>query len=189
MKRQFPSAQKFTRLLLAMAGAALFTLVPAAWSADMMEQLKSAQGKEFDHHFLSMMIDHHKMGVEMAELVSSHAKSAELKKMAKKTIADQRQEITKMQSLLKGTGKPPMNMSHDDPMMKESMSAMDELKKAKGEEFDSKFAIQMTKHHQAALDMSELAQTRSQTEEVKTLATNILKKQRQEISELSKFKR
>lgn len=185
MKIKFRAVQVFTPVLLAVA---IFAVVPGA-CADMTSELKAAQGNEFDHHFLSMMIHHHKMAIEMSELASSNGKSLELKQMAKKIISDQREEISKMESMLKETGKPAMKMSHDDPMMKDSMSEMEELKKSKGEEFDSKFATAMSKHHQMAIEMSELAESRAQMAGVKAMAGEIIKKQRKETEELAKFKK
>jgi uncharacterized protein (DUF305 family) len=55
---------------LVLVGAAVS---PAFANDPMTESLRPLKGEEFDKAFLSHMIDHHKQGVEMAQLAQHHA--------------------------------------------------------------------------------------------------------------------
>lgn len=63
-----------------------------------MGKLASAEGDDFDHMFLDMMIKHHSGAVTMAEDALANATRPEVKELAQKVIADQRREISQMQA-------------------------------------------------------------------------------------------
>lgn len=67
-----------------------------------------------------------------------------------------------------------------------SMPAMNEaLKNKTGDEFDKAFIELMTEHHQGAIDMANLIETRAKHEEIKTLGKEIIAAQTKEIKEMS----
>lgn len=66
---------------------------------DMTKKLTDKQGDEFDAEFLSMMIEHHQSGIDMAKLADERAEHAELKQMCSDIIEQQNQEIENMKAM------------------------------------------------------------------------------------------
>lgn len=72
-----------------------------------------------------------------------------------------------------------MMMGHDENM---SMEGMVEALKAKtGDDFDKEFTSLMIEHHQAAIDMANLAKQNAKRQEIKDLADDIISAQTSEI--------
>lgn len=82
---------------LVLVGAAVS---PAFANDPMTESLRALKGEQFDHAFLSQMIDHHKQGVEMAQLAQHHAQSSGVKQFAGKTAKSQQKDIEEMKGML-----------------------------------------------------------------------------------------
>lgn len=102
----------------------------------------------YEPEFLRMMIDHHAMAVEMAELCPSRAVHTELIAMCAGVIATQQEEISKMKSWLSdwyGIAYKPQMTPHDMRDV-ENMAAMS------GEEFEKDFLLSMTPHHMVAIE-------------------------------------
>lgn len=78
----------------------------------------------------------------------------------------------------------PMNQSSDMPMMHD-MSMMADLWKLSGQRLDVVFMSMMVPHHQAAIEMAQLAPDRAAHQEVKDLAKTIIDAQSSEISQLN----
>ncbi|GAA2607997.1 DUF305 domain-containing protein [Streptomyces axinellae] len=74
--------------------------MPGMMDRQQMDQLKSSSGKDFDTRFLTMMIDHHKGAVEMAEAERKQGVYGPAKKLADDVISTQNGEITQMNKLL-----------------------------------------------------------------------------------------
>lgn len=72
--------------------------------ADMTEQLKNKSGDDFDKTFVEMMISHHEGAIDMAELIPSRAKHAEIKTLGEAIIAAQTKEIADMKQWQKDWG-------------------------------------------------------------------------------------
>ncbi|MCW1888267.1 MAG: DUF305 domain-containing protein [Candidatus Moranbacteria bacterium] len=67
-----------------------------------------------------------------------------------------------------------------------SMTAMnDALKNKTGDDFDKAFIELMTEHHQGAIDMANLIETRAKHQEIKALGKNIITAQTKEIKEMA----
>lgn len=142
--------------------------------------------------FLDTMPMHHKMAIDMANLVESRAAHAELKALAKKMIEDQQKETAE----LKGwraqwyAGKPEaMNMMM--PGMPHSMKgmSMDKLAAAKDEAFDLMFIDMMSQHHMGAIKMAQAAQSKLQHAEVKDFAKKLVAGQKEELAQLKDWKK
>ena len=66
-----------------------------------MEQMRQMKGTgDLDKDFAMMMRMHHQQAVEMAKIEAQNGKSAELKAMANKMIADQQKEIAQLDAWL-----------------------------------------------------------------------------------------
>jgi uncharacterized protein (DUF305 family) len=65
-------------------------------SGNQMKMMETMTGKDFDLHFLDMMIPHHEGAVKMAKDASQKAEHAEIKTLAGEIIKEQEAEIKKM---------------------------------------------------------------------------------------------
>ncbi|MFZ3010107.1 MAG: DUF305 domain-containing protein [Candidatus Microsaccharimonas sp.] len=69
-----------------------------------------------------------------------------------------------------------------------SMADMnEELTSKTGDDFDKAFLEMMIAHHQGAIDMANLASTRAEHEEIKTLSQAIITAQNKEISDMQQW--
>lgn len=82
------------------------------------------------------------------------------------------------------------NMQQTTVSSNGSMSMADmnkELATKTGSEFDKAFIEMMIKHHQGAIEMAKLSETRANRQEIKTLSQNIIAAQEKEISEMQQW--
>ncbi len=70
--------------------------------ANMMKMMEMDHGTpgSLDHEFASMMIKHHKDGIDMDNIIVKHSKMAEFKSMAQKMIDDQTKEIAELETAM-----------------------------------------------------------------------------------------
>ncbi len=146
-----------------------------------------------DVEFLDMMTMHHEQGIEMARIAEQKAQLPRLKEFASKTIADQEQEIQRMQDVRNRLfanvskadkmrmGAKAMTMGQMDRMSKMDMQ---KLEAASGREFDHMFLDIFIKHHQMALQMSRNELARGEQQEVKDMARETTAKQTKDIAEM-----
>lgn len=69
-------------------------------SPQQLDDLAAADGAEFDHRFLELMIAHHEGAVRMAETELAQGSAPEAKKMAEDIVRTQREEIDTMRALM-----------------------------------------------------------------------------------------
>jgi uncharacterized protein (DUF305 family) len=139
---------------------------------------------QFDAKFLDQMTDHHKDAIEMSELAELRARNPELKKMAERMVADQKEEIDQMKIWREQffATAPKVRPAHAEM----DMSA---LKGKSGREFDMAFIDLMAKHHEQGINMAKLASDRLFNTEVKSFAQNVIIKQSHERDELKQIKK
>ena len=71
-----------------------------------------------------------------------------------------------------------------------SMSQMTtDLKSLKGDEYDKRFITHMIDHHQAAVDMAKLSETRAKHQEIKGLSREVITTQEKEIGEMKQWQK
>lgn len=72
-----------------------------------------------------------------------------------------------------------------------SMMSMDqmseELEGLSGDDYDKAFIEMMITHHQGAIDMARLSDTRAKHDEIKELSKNIISAQEEEISDMQQW--
>ncbi|RIH90563.1 hypothetical protein Mterra_00358 [Calidithermus terrae] len=149
-----------------------------------MGALERLSGKDFDIAYMSMMIDHHKGAVEMAQAILKVSKDARVRKAAQDIVAVQNKEIGQLTAWLKGWyGVAPSRMYMD--MMRGDMKAMMDAAMAgmKGKSPDRAFLEGMIPHHQDAIDMSELALKKANKPELKKFAREVIAVQSREIGQ------
>ena len=130
-----------------------------------------------DIMFAQMMIPHHEQAIEMSELALKNSQDPEVLALAEEIRAAQSPEIEEMKSW----GDSHMG-SHAGHMMDGMLSEeeINELKSARGVEFDRLFLEGMIKHHEGAIDMADDVDD-SKNPDVAKLAQSILITQRAEI--------
>ncbi|MCB2380295.1 DUF305 domain-containing protein [Hymenobacter sp. BT635] len=80
------------------------------------------------------------------------------------------------------------DMKHDSPLMKIMMDMMTQMDaQAKTQDPDHDFAAQMVLHHDAAIKMSEEELRAGSNQEMKTIAQDVITKQRAEITQFNAF--
>lgn len=134
-----------------------------------------------DIMFAQMMIPHHEQAIEMSDLALQNSTNPEIRDLATKIKGEQAPEIELMESWTDSHMGSHMD-SHAGHMMDGMLSEeeMDELKSARGVEFDRLFLEGMIKHHEGAIDMANDVDD-SKNPDVAKLAQSILITQRAEI--------
>lgn len=67
---------------------------------DMHQAMMKADDRDPDRAFALKMIEHHRGGIAMSQVVMKHGDDAEIKRMAQKTMEMQQKEIGELQSWL-----------------------------------------------------------------------------------------
>ncbi len=80
---------------------------PGMATPEQMEELASATGEELDDLFTSLMIDHHRGGIHMAEYAADHGHEDALTSLAEAIVTTQRSEIAEMNLQREVLGLPP----------------------------------------------------------------------------------
>jgi len=152
------------------------------------------------------MIFHHAQAVEMTAMISSHTQNKDLRSLGARISSSQSDEIKFMKRWLAarsesvpasmpdmpgmsmpGVDMPGMDMTHETMALMPGMltpQQMEELRKAKGSEFDRLFLVGMIQHHNGALTMvKDLFDTAGagQDAEIFNFATDADNTQRAEI--------
>lgn len=140
-----------------------------------------------DMTFAQMMVPHHKQAVEMANLASTRADSAEVKALAATIEAAQQPEIDKMTDWIKTWGETVGMMDHSahggsTGMM--SMASMDDLAAKSGADFDRAFLTLMIEHHEGALDMAKTEAADGKNAGALALAAAIQVTQQSEVTQM-----
>ena len=73
---------------------------------DMQQKMMAADDADPDRAFALKMIEHHRGGIAMSQVVMQHGDDAEIKRMAQKTMEMQQKEIGELQSWLVRHGGP-----------------------------------------------------------------------------------
>lgn len=142
-----------------------------------MSGLENLKGKAFDRAFLSMMIPHHQMAVDMSRAVLPVSKDATVGRWAKAIIRAQTQEIGQMNALLNSYGGRDAAMANMSQKNMSEMAGM--VRKARNP--DVAFVQGMMSHHVAAIDMATRALESSSSPGVLMLAREIVRAQATEV--------
>lgn len=166
------------------------------WSGPMMQMgdmpgmsMRSSGAMSMsDQAFVTMMIPHHRMAVDMARIELRRGSDAQTKALARRVVADQEREIAEMRSWYRdrfGADVPSMPMSGAMGMMGMSMD-MDELNTT--DEPDRVFLRMMQPHHAGALLMADMVLTGSPDEPIRALARRIVAAQSTEIGAMQEMR-
>lgn len=67
----------------------------------MHEKMMGAVGSDASETWVRKMIEHHRGGIEMSQIVLRDTRDAKVRQMAQKTVAEQRREIDELQAWLR----------------------------------------------------------------------------------------
>ena len=140
--------------------------------------------------FLSMMVAHHQMALDMAEAVVKAGKDPRVKALAQRVITAQKREIDQMRAMyraLYGADIPEYHGHHTgDPMAgMMGMAGMTSDAVSGAADPDQAFLRMMIPHHAGALLMADMVLNgKDVNEEVKKLAESIIADQSGEIAEM-----
>jgi uncharacterized protein (DUF305 family) len=181
-----------TLTLAACGGTSSPTAAPSiTGSMPMMTTAPAAAGdrNQADVMFAQMMVPHHQQAIEMAQLASTRASSADVTALAGQIQAAQQPEIDEMRGWLTSWGVPtmPNDMGHGTPGGLMSRDDMAKLEGLSGTVFDREFLSSMTTHHQGAIDMAKAEQANGSYEPAKTMAANIIRTQTEEINKMAEL--
>jgi uncharacterized protein (DUF305 family) len=83
-------------------------LMPGMATREEINQLREAEGEEFDIYFLQLMIRHHLGGVHMVDAVLARDPSPPVRELAEQMKRNQSNEVVVMQNLLAEFGASPL---------------------------------------------------------------------------------
>lgn len=197
------SKRSLIRRTTAVAAAATAALVLAACggssdggSAAASPSASAPAAQQGEHNaadvtFAKGMIPHHRQAIEMADLATSRAESAEVKKLAEEIKKAQDPEIKTLSGWLTSWGEPvpAEGGGHGGHDMSGMMSAeeMDQLEKASGKAFDTAFLQMMVKHHEGAVAMAKTEQSEGKHQPAKDMAGDIISSQTAEITRMNQL--
>jgi uncharacterized protein (DUF305 family) len=154
-----------------------------------MGALEKASGKTFDIYWMSQMIAHHNIAVNMANFVLKNGKDAKIKKAAQSIVQTQSLEVKQMTGWLKSwyNSKPDaaqmkLMVTDMQPMVDASQGKMDGHNMATGSP-DKNFLENMIPHHQSAVDMAKMALKKALRPELKKFAQGVIDVQSKEITQ------
>lgn len=138
---------------------------------------------KFEIDFLTTMIEHHAMAVQMARTCSTRATHAELRTLCEQIKTAQQSEITTMQGWLQSW----YGITHNPKMKQGDMRQMTRLGSLSGSAFEIAFLEMMVQHHQMAIREADPCLRRASHAELKTLCQNIHTAQQAEIAQMKRW--
>lgn len=144
--------------------------------------------KDIDHDFSAMMIAHHKVAIDMAEVIVKEGKDEDLKQMAQAMIDKQKQEISQFEGFLRGPFPQKPNEARHRQLMKimENMSSRADQLLLRGN-LEKDFVTLMLTHHRSAIDMANIEMQVGNQATAKELAAEIIKDQEAEVEKLKQW--
>ncbi|MHB8879182.1 MAG: DUF305 domain-containing protein [Myxococcaceae bacterium] len=143
--------------------------------------------RTFEINFLTGMIPHHQMAVDMSRLALRYASDPDVKNLARRIISEQKPEIVRMNRYLAVDGV----KNYRPGKASNEIADLHMLGSQRGVAFDRAFLTMMTDHHMMAIEGNDMgmvgakeAQTRAAQPGIRNLAANIVATQTREISEM-----
>lgn len=131
----------------------------------------------FEIDFLSDMIDHHEMAIQMGEMCIEKAIHEDLRDLCANVIAAQSEETEMMQAWLSSW----YGITHEPQMKPGEMKDMERLMALSGAEFEIEFMEMMTRHHAKAVKTASRCVRPAHHQELQVLCSDIVSTQTAEI--------
>lgn len=145
-------------------------------------------GEYSDERFIDMMVPHHMMAIQQAEVAQENAENPEIQRLADQIIAAQREEIDELKSVKEeefGTRETPTTMAPGS-MANIGMTMGEEL--ATSDPFDRAFIDSMIPHHAAAIETATVAYKETDNPEIREIARGIIDSQANEIGQMIEWR-
>jgi uncharacterized protein (DUF305 family) len=142
-------------------------------------------GQYADERFIDMMVPHHLMAIQMAQVAERYAEHPEIKQVAAAIITTQGQEVNDLKALkqrLYGTDQTPTMMA---PTQMDNIGMLMPDQLAQQHPFDKAFLDSMIAHHASAIEMASVALLRSKNPDILRIAAAIKQAQGREIGEMT----
>ncbi len=186
------SALLASALVLTACGSGGSDTAGSAGNGGSSTAAETAQGNDADIAFLTGMTPHHEQAVEMSEMVLAADPPADVAAIAEQIKDAQSPEIEQMETMLADLGEEADGMAHSGGhgggmaghggMM--SDADMDALMDATGVDAARLYLEGMVKHHQGAIEASDIEIADGQYEPAVELAKTIKAAQAAEITEM-----
>ena len=140
----------------------------------------SRSTSNFEINFMTDMIDHHQMAIEMAEICLDKAVHEELRTMCQNIIVTQSAEIQQMQSWLQEW----YGITYEPTMKPGDQKMLDRLASLSGAEFEIAFMEMMIKHHEKAIKEGRHCLDKAYHAELREMCEDIIATQSAEIAQM-----
>lgn len=157
-------------------------------SSDTAPAMLVQNGEYSDERFIDMMVPHHMMAVDMANVAQKNAEHTEIQQLAGGIISAQEREIEELKSIKEeqfGSSETPTMMNPEE-MDNMGMTMPDELENQ--QPFDKAFIDSMTPHHSSAIEMASVALKRSDNSDIQRIARGIINGQAEEIGQMNQWR-
>ena len=124
-------------------------------------------------NYMEFTIDHHAMGVGMAQLCIQKAVHAELRELCQTELATQSAQIQQLQSWLQAW----YGIAYQPEMTQGDQRMMDMLAALSGAEFEVEFMETFSRHHHQIIQRSQPIADQAVHPELRQLATSIIQAQ------------
>ncbi len=154
----------------------------------MMDKMSSMKmSGDFDMDFANMMIEHHQGAIDMSNEELKSGTDEKMKNMAQKIITAQKEEIEKLQEMVKNMKPSKMKMGEGEleKSMSDMKTTMSNMQMTGN--MDKDFAMMMTSHHESAVSMSKLEIKNGMNAELKQTAQKGISEQTKEINEFKSW--
>ncbi|HLZ36639.1 MAG TPA: DUF305 domain-containing protein [Mycobacteriales bacterium] len=158
----------------------LALLVGAASAASAGQTVASRPTAPYDVRFMTNMIDHHAMAVQMAQVCQRRAVHGQLRGLCVTISASQQREIRQMRTWLRAW----YRTDHAPMMMPGMGQQMRRLGQFSGRMFEIHFMNMMIPHHQEAVRDARTCVNRADHRELRQLCRNIIRTQTAEIRQM-----
>lgn len=152
------------------------------------------KGDAFDEAFIADMIAHNEAAINMSEQAQAMTARDEIRTLASTIMETQTTEMVQMREWQQAWGFEITNsgghMSHGGggaEMAGDMVEMQNKLNDLKGEAYDKEFLKQMILHHEQAVDMAKYAADNAKRQEIKDLASSIIKAQNEEIRQMKQW--
>ena len=156
----------------------------------------SQQERQVERAFLTAMVSHHQMAIDMAAVAQQRSEDRSVKRLATAIVAAQEQEIEQMKSihrrLFRSELKPDarahdgLGLTAEQAGMTHTAHTNDRLRDA--DPFDRAFVDAMVPHHRGAIAMSTVVLDQTSDRGLRKLANGIIETQRREIEDMNELR-
>lgn len=168
---------------LVVALTTVVALVAGAAPASAGQPAPAPATARYETRFMTQMVDHHGMAVQMAQLCTRKAVHEDLVDLCQEIISAQRTEIAQMQRWLQDW----YGVRHAPQMSAADMRQMQRLERLSAADFEVAFLQMMTRHHRLAIVRAQGCLDRARHEALRDMCQDIITAQRAEIRQMQRW--